>query len=146
MKINVSYPENNQNDYINHSIIKEQGFELKNVDNGEAEEILALDVIEYIPRMMFDSIIQHWTSKLAHKGKLIVNFVDLYTVCRLFFIGQLEMQNVNFLLHGASLNGWDDKKVNMTVPQICKTLEGNGLKVISKKLDGMNALVIAERP
>lgn len=147
MKINISFLPENIHTYNNHSILANQGnVQLVQYDDNQLEEILAINVIEYLPRAMFDQIINHWITKLSHKGKLVVDFVDLYTVSRLFFLQQLQFQDVNTLLHGEMKVGWDEKKLNLTVPQLSNTLETFGLKVISKKLDGVKATIIAERP
>lgn len=138
-KINISILPETLLDYTNHSVAQQQHFNL-DVDDNELEEILALNVIEYAPRNMFEGILQHWVSKLAHKAKLTVSFADLYTVSRLCFLQTLNVQQVNEILHG---NG---KQNNLTVPQLTQILERLGLRVLSKKLDGIQATIEAERP
>lgn len=147
MKIEITFLPNQTNDYVNHSILINQGsVQLQNVDVGECEEILALNILEYLPRLMTEGVLKEWISKLAHKGKIILSFVDCYTVSRLFFLQQFGANEFNLLMHGEMTKGWDDKKQNFTLPQLAQTLETFGLKVLSKKLDGVQATIIAERP
>jgi len=147
MKVNVTFLPESSQDYLNHSILANQGnVQLAQVDVGECEEILALNIVEYMPRHLLDSVLKDWVSKLAHKGQLILSFTDCYTISRLFFLQQLTAVDYNVLIHGEMTKGWDEKKQNFTLPQLVQILEGMGLKVLKKKLDGIYATLIVERP
>ena len=139
MKYNISILPETLLDYTNHCIGQLQTFEVT-CDDNELEEILALNCIEFAPRNMFEGILQHWVTKMAHKAKLTLSFMDLYTVSRLCFLQVLNVNQVNEALHG---NG---KQSSFTVPQLCQILERLGLKILSKKLDGISATIEAERP
>jgi hypothetical protein len=111
-------------------------------DANELTELECLDIVEFIPRQMFDQVIAHWVSRLAHKGRITLSFVDLYTVSRLFFLQKLSLAEMNFLLHGDQ----QPKVVNLTLPEASKILEKLGLKIIRKDLDGVKGTIIGERP
>ena len=147
MKVNISFLPDQQIGFVNHSILALQGnIELNEIDDNELEELLVLEVIEYLPRNLFENVMKHWVSKLAHKGRFTFDFVDIYTVSRLFFLQLISINDYNILTHGQANRGWDNKQVNLTTPQVCQAMENLGLKVISKKIDGVKATIVAERP
>jgi len=140
-KCNITFMPDFKADYTNHCIMERKGFQV-DFDANELEELEAIDIIEFIPRQMFDQVLAYWVSRLAHKGKITLSFVDLYTASRLFFLQKLTVSEMNFLLHGDQ----QPKTVNLTIPELSKTLEQLGLKVIRKDLDGVRGTVVGERP
>ena len=145
MKVNVSYEEQSFADYTNFSVLKNKSFTLKDYDDGELDEILASDIVEYIPRNAFDKVILGWIAKLRKGGIFKIDFLELYEVCRLFYLQRITMSDVNFLLHGPSEKGWDHKTVNLTLPQACATLSKLGLKILSKQISNARATIVAEK-
>lgn len=140
-KCNITFMPDFKADYSNHCVMEKRGFMI-DADANELSELEVLDIIEFIPRQMFDQVLSYWVSRLAHKGRIIISFVDLYTVSRLFFLQKLTLSEMNFLLHGDQ----QPKTVNLTIPELSKTLEKLGLKIIRKDIDGVKGTVIGERP
>lgn len=145
MKTNISFQPTNVSGHQNHSIVKSGTYNLTELDAGEATEILADAVIEYLPRVPCEEIIKDWVSKLGHGGKISITFDDLHAVTRLFFLQRITFAECNFLLQGPMIEPWQDKKINFTIPEVSKILESYGLKVITKELEGVKALVVAVR-
>ena len=52
------------------------------IDNSEATEILAADIIDYLPHEVGIKTIGHWVTKLRHKGKLTVGGSDIYEISK----------------------------------------------------------------
>lgn len=146
MKVNISFSKKELDGYTNHSILETQNLTLDEVDMNELDEVIALGIIEYIPRKAFDQVLHNWISKLSHNGKLVLSFDDLYTITRLFFLQKLNFQEMNFLLHGPMVENWQHKNVNITIPVLCQTLETLGLKIESKKIEGTKATIVGVRP
>lgn len=145
MKINVSFNPTELKGYTNHCIVKTGTYNIEPVDVGEATEIIADAIIEYIPRTLVEPVMKDWISKLGHGGKITFTFDDLNSICRLFFLQRITFAECNFLLQGPMMEPWQDKKVNYTIPEISKVLESAGLKVVVKEVSGTKAIVTGVR-
>lgn len=80
--------------------------DVRNLDStvcdAEATEILALDVIDYIPIDKTNKTLDHWISKLRMGGKLIVGGVDAFSVAKAFSSYQIGINEYNELIHGVN--------------------------------------------
>lgn len=116
------------------------------VDDAECEEILALDVLEYIPKELADKTVVHWLSKLAHGGKIILSGINARQVAKAILNKSIDIDAANILMYGEQNHPWQRKYGITDIQRLSDVLTGLGLKVISKQLDGFKMTVIAERP
>jgi hypothetical protein len=119
---------------------------LEIVDDAEATEILAMDVIDYLPIPEVNNTIRHWVSKLAHGGRIIIGGTDLYEVCKAFANYSVSITEANYLLHGEQTQPHLTKKVNFTSLGLSEYLTKElGLKLIKCRHNGFDMVVEAER-
>lgn len=118
---------------------------LECVDDGECSEILAIDVLEYVPVPIADQTLTHWVSKLAHKGVLVIGGTNLRQVCKCILDKTLDIDRANQILYGEQRFPGDLKYGMVDMERLCAALQTKGLKVISKQLDGLKMIVKGER-
>lgn len=70
------------------------------VDNGEAEQIIALDTIEYIPYNKICTVLSNWIGKLCVGGQLILGFIETAELVRWYYRGNIDLEGFNQLSHG----------------------------------------------
>jgi hypothetical protein len=115
------------------------------VDDGEAEEIIAEDIIDFADSTILPSVLGNWVKKLAHGGRLIVGGVNLEDVAYGVTQGILPLDRANALLHGNSQHNWDTRKTTLTPDMLVDILRQYGLKIIKTRLDDYRMVVIGER-
>src|SRR5690606_36574162 len=103
-------------------------------DDGEAKEILALDILDYFPSAKADEVIRNWTRKLAHGGTLTISVVDVREVSRAIVNNAISMDDVNELLHGAQREGWQYKKASFTLAQLNEAFLEAGFKILARRV------------
>lgn len=111
------------------------------VDDGEAKEIIALDLIDFVPIQEKENIVRHWLSKLALGGTITIGGNDLGQIARAHALNQIDLGQTAELLYGNQLQ----RSGLVTCSQMRKILEGGGLKVLSARLNNFSYHVIAER-
>lgn len=163
MKLNLIWDIDNANiygeDFINlcpflnqeqHNIKRGNIMNLDNVvDNGEAETIIATNIIDYLELKVVVPTIQHWVSKIQHGGKIIISGTDMYEICRNFTRYNITLVQTNEILHGKySDKPYLVKKTQFTLKGLCELLIDCGLKIEKKNLDTntMTFTVEAVRP
>jgi len=158
MKVNLLYTETEPRPgYLNVSpFTTEESDDLKIgevfdldewVDDAEATEIIASDVIDYLPANLVMDVIEHWVSKLRRGGTLIIGGTDLYEVCKGFTTYAMDVREANAYLHGhAADNPQFVKKITLTALGLSNFLAQKGLRIIKKRVTGYQFVVEAERP
>ena len=116
------------------------------VDDGEAEEIIADDIIDYADSTILPSVIANWVGKLAHGGKLVIGGVDLEDVVYGIIQGKLQLDRANALLHGNSQFAWDTKKTTLTLESLKDIISRHGLKILKARTADYRMTIVAERP
>lgn len=111
------------------------------LDDGEADEIVALDVIDFVPIAEKENIISHWLSKLAIGGTISIGGNDIGQVTKAFTFNQLDLGQTAELLYGNQLT----RQGLITCSQMRKILETAGLKVTAARLNNFSYYVTAER-
>ena len=148
MKINILIGGADKNGYLNISALKD--LEIRNldeyVDNAECFEIIAEDIVDYMPKQELPQVLDNWVSKLRHQGTIVIGGTDVYEVCKMFAQEALSLEELNNLMHGEQSQGWDVRLNQLTLQQMCSELEGRGLKVLKKRINGFKFSVEAERP
>lgn len=103
--------------------------------DGEATEVIALDLLDRIPYNKINDVIKLLCKKLSiHNGKITLGFIDFRDVSRHFVLGQIPIQDVNIWLHGGQENQSEYKLSCLTVEVIEQQLISNGLTITQKRL------------
>jgi hypothetical protein len=116
------------------------------VDDNECSQILALDILEYLPVPVADQILNHWISKLAHNGQLILSATNVRQVCKCIINKSLPLDVSNELLYGSQRYDWEVKRGMVDIERLTSALQSKGLRILSKRLNGLQMCVVAERP
>jgi hypothetical protein len=119
----------------------------EHADGGEAAEVLALGVLEFFPAEAADKVLRHWVSKLAHGGTITLSCWDARELCRGYLAGTLSHDQFNGALHGApSEQPPKTRLCCLTAQGLSAALEGLGLRVLTRRLSGYQAILTARRP
>lgn len=130
---------------------KKQG-DVTNLDtivcDAEAEEIIARDVIDFLPPIVVNRVIDHWIKKLSHGGKLVIGGIDMYDVCKAVASYALPPTDASIMLHGEQepTKGWNIRKSTANMSDVVQLLKAKGLNIISKRCANYRFSVVAERP
>ena len=115
------------------------------IDDAEASEILALDVINFFCKNEVLGIIDNWVSKLRHGGKIIIGAADSDSICKSFYEHDISIADINSMLYGEEEPFI--RKNAITVISLAHYLEStHGLKIIKKQTLEHKLLVEAQRP
>ncbi len=148
MKINIilsNAGEAYRQGYENINLLTQQDLSCI-ADNGEAEEVLALNVLDYLPYPNIANIVSHFVSKLAHKGKLIIQVVDTLEVCKALANRSITMGEAATLLYGEQSEPWNFRKAPFTIVDLVALFQSKGLRILRKHTEAFQSLIIGERP
>ena len=118
----------------------------EHVENSEAREILAHDVINFLPYEQIDSVISDWVKKLRHGGKIVILGKDLWHLCKAYSQKLVSTEQFNSALFGEQSHSGDYRLSHITMPELAMKLEALGLKVVKKRVNGYEMVVEAIRP
>ena len=118
----------------------------KLVDMAEVEQLVALDVIDYLPVVDIEKTLKNWVSKLAHEGKIVLGGVDLYEVSKAMVQYRMDVSEANLLLHGEQTKPYLIKRISFTSLGLSDFLsEVYGLKILKRRINKFNFIVEAQR-
>lgn len=115
------------------------------VDNGEAEEIVCDNILEYVPIENLGIYLQNLTAKLAHGGKLIITSTDLDLVVQAYIRREINTLDVNQILYGQKTHAWDFKISCVNMFELTEVLKSLGLKIMEKRYHKYNYVVVGVR-
>ncbi|MFZ9376708.1 MAG: hypothetical protein ACO25K_06255 [Candidatus Fonsibacter ubiquis] len=118
----------------------------QHLEDNEAEEIIAMNVIDYVSYNKIDSVLTQWISKLAHKGLLKIGFTDIVSVARRIYTGQIEYGKAQEIIYGKCVEGWDVKKACLTVDSVKEKFNNLGLSIKNIKFIEHYVVIEGERP
>jgi len=117
------------------------------VDDAEVTELIANNVLEFVPLTKLIDFLAQMIRKLRHDGTIIVAGVDAYTVAKQFANYKLSIEEFNVLLHGLQQTDNDVKLATLTLHGMVNFLkEEFGLTIIRKNLEDYNYFIEAKRP
>jgi len=99
------------------------------VNDGQADEIIANLVLNYISHTKLYSTLKMWSNKLAHNGTLEIFYIDLIEVSRLVTTGQITENNAIELIYGSQKEEWDFFKSSISIYELKMFFENAGLVV-----------------
>jgi len=156
MKINLMYGRGqNLHGHININAIptEEEDVVVANpsdldflVDDAEAESIVAYDVINFLPKVIMTSTIEHWVKKLRHGGTIAIGGIDCYAISRDILSNVITLQDLNVILYGSEIPSWDVRRNIFTMQSLVEHLKELGLKIVKSRIDKYEIAVEAMRP
>ena len=157
MKLNLIYAQAGdvRNGYTNLNQFKIRNEELEQdlhnldnlVDDGEVEEILAYDVIDYLDASKVEATIDHWIRKLKVGGKIVVSGTDIIEVAKGVASYKLTISDANQLLYNVDKNNPRTyKKVAFSCGALKEYMaKKHGLKIVTARINGYQMVVSAEK-
>lgn len=109
----------------------------------EAEEIRAVEVIDYLTLSNARLALEHWMNKLRSGGKLVLVFTDSLQAAKSYVNRQIDVDKFNILVHGTQEKPFLTKRCCLTIIAVCEVLRNLGMKITKKKLDGTTAIIEA---
>lgn len=153
MKIKLIYNSNNVlSGYTNIDIVpgenKTQG-ELHNlnrhVDNNQATEIIAENVLEYYKHEDCPGILENWIKKLRHGGKLTIVTTDIRSLSRLLVSEQVNLKDCLNFIFGSQNNELMFKKSIFTMDYLAEIMTNFGLSIIYKNINNGEIVITGQR-
>jgi len=151
MKLNLGCGQDIRPDYLNIDI-KDNNVENFRVgcvrcidwicEDETVEEILAMDILAYIPPNDLKSTIKNWISKLQPNGIIKMSIIDLFAVSEAFVRGQASTDEFIILLFG-KVN--DQRLSAMDSQMLLSLIEEQGLIIKTKRFDGIIFYVEAQK-
>lgn len=153
MKLYLSINKKPLNGYLNLSPISQyeetKPCDLKNldhyVDRSSLKQIIAEDVIGYIEVENLLDTLRHWVSKLRLNGELVITGIDMYEVCREVLNQNINIPTANKILYGEHQHSWNFRISTVTLYDVVSLLNELGLKIMEKKLEGINYCIKSRR-
>lgn len=117
------------------------------VDNNECEQLLAINVIDFIPLQIRQQVLTNWMGKIAHGGLLILSAMDLKEVARVIDNGQLsDVVGINQTVFGLGTNLWTIRKSYVSAEQTMQMiLSTEQFYIESIKYEGLYYYITAKR-
>lgn len=115
------------------------------VEDGEAVDFLALDIIDYIPSNSVNDVITGWLKKIRHGGTITIGGIDLREVAHAILHHQINLTEANILLYGAQRAPWDYRKATLTIQHVIQALKEQGMKLERKQIVQYHYFVTAKR-
>lgn len=115
------------------------GFNPNVVADAECTEILAEDLIDYLPLPKMGEVLKWVRSKMRHGCKLIIGGTDIYELSKAFSSFHISLTDFNKLVYS------EGKSTMLTLPALVELIEQLELKVITKRVNNFKMVVVAER-
>ncbi len=116
------------------------------VDGGEAEEILAPDVLDYYPLADKITVVENWFGKLGHEGTITVGGLDLNELGRLIYLRELGVQQMNELMYGVQQGPALTRRALLTMQDVLDLFSAKpDYKITQKRFNGAFYLISAQR-
>jgi hypothetical protein len=117
----------------------------EHVDDASCKEIVALRVLDNYSSQEVDSIINHWVSKLRMGGSICIGGTDMRNVAKSLYQGNIGINDANMLIFGNQDKDWEHKQSCLDVNIMVDILKERGLKIVKKRVNGYDFVVVAER-
>lgn len=118
----------------------------EHVDDAELSELIAVDVIDYIPLNEVNEVLSNWAKKIRIGGKIILGGTDLVEVCKSMSQYRIPITDANELIHGSQTKPYLIKRATFTAIGISDYLEGNfNFTTTKKSVNNYKMIVEATR-
>jgi hypothetical protein len=118
----------------------------EHVDAAECDELIATDILDFLPAHQIDEVLNHWVSKIRHGGTITVGGLDLREVARGLVKHELNINDANLLIYGAQQAAWQHRRSSTTLQNVLAVLTSKGLKPIKKRVESYFYSITMERP
>jgi len=153
MKLNIKCGDDVRNGYVNIDNDTTVGGEkvrhggIESIDwvceDGEAEEVLAINALRFVQTDQTDIVLQNWCNKLNAGGKITIQDTDLHLISKAFANDQIDLNELSATIFG--LNHSMPFRSGIDLRSVASKLSSMGLKIVSKRFDGMAFVVEAEK-
>jgi hypothetical protein len=134
MKINITIQPEELNGYRNISPLKGDNLLELQVENNSCREILANNIVDFIPHNIFPSVINNYVSKLRHGGKIILSGTSASLIIKGYINGTINLTRLNQLIYGDNKHAWDIKRSIIDIDIVKTILKNLGIKIESQNL------------
>ena len=116
-------------------------------DDAEVMELIANNILEFIPLTKLIYYLEHLVKKVRHGGKIVITGIDAYAVAKDYTSYRLSIEDFNLLLHGNQRETSEIKCATLTMYGVAVFLrEEFGLTITRQNLDDYNYVIEATRP
>lgn len=145
MKLYITNSTDELSSHFTYSPIR--GNDIRKLDDeligdSECTEILAPNIIDYIPLNCLYQTIENYIKKLRKKGEIILGGTDVYMLGRDIVAKTKHPSEINQAIFGGP-NSWELKCGLVGITDLVGLLEGFGLNITHKSLNKLNYLVKA---
>lgn len=154
MKLNLGCGQDIRPDYINidikgHSTSNTENFRtgcVKSIDwmceDETVEEILATDILAYIPPHELQNTIKNWIRKIQPGGVIKISIIDLFAISEAFVCSQASIDEFIILLFGKVS---DQRLSSMDSQMLLSLIKEQGLTIITQRFDGIIFYIEAQK-
>ena len=114
------------------------------IHDSEATEILATEVLHYIPFHNLPTVLENWVKKLRINGKISVGGYDVTDACKSYVNKACTLEDLNNLLYGDRSDPLAISSA-ISMPYLKEIIERLGLKVLKQRKNGYRIIVEAIR-
>ena len=120
-------------------------------EDAEVTELVANDILEYIPLTQLNEFLAAMITKLRHGGTMIITGVDSYSVAKDYVAHKLSIEDFNILIHGyndsAREGHTDSKCATLALQGLVSYLKTEfGLKIVRQGLEDYKYMIEVQRP
>jgi hypothetical protein len=115
-------------------------------EDAEVIDLIALDVVDFLPTPDVGGVLSHWVGKIRHGGTITVGGVDIREVAKSLMSQQITAGEADVLLHGAQRAPWEYRKSSSTLQAMISALQGYGFRIERKFVRDYHYYVTARRP
>jgi len=139
MKLHIGVNEDPIDGYLNIDPVREGSINASVltdltpwVAKAECRNILAANVLDFVPATKMVAFLEHLTSKLRRGGEIIVGGTDLYSVCLGLFNDKLTIPDANLMIYGNQQHAWGTKHGAASITDIENILSSFGITITKK--------------
>lgn len=143
MRLNLGCGDDVRPDWFNIDLRSDCGADIVQdvsklpFDDGEVDEILALDLLEHFPAFRTQDILAEWRRVLCSGGMLTVKVPNLQALCEALLVRPHPDRIVRNIYGGHRWGpdgAWDAHHTGWTPTTICRDLAVAGFKILGNDL------------
>lgn len=116
------------------------------VSDAECMEIIAIDIIDFVPRTEQHNVLSHWIKKLRHGGIITVGGIDLLLLSKAIVSREVGVSDAAELIYGDQDLPWKYRKNAQCLSMMSQFFADSGLKITQRRMKGFFYVVTGERP
>lgn len=110
-------------------------------DDGEVTDLVALDVMDYVPIQQKEPLLENWLKTIALNGTITIGGTEIKNVARAFYLNQIDLNQFAELSYGIQVS----KSGLITAERMRQILEHVGFKVLEVRIANFSYYVKAKR-